>query len=272
MYIDDGFFIFRDTKREDIMGIISSLITWPNSLVHWEESSVKIASVHELSCGTHIDYLDCRISTMMIVGNNSTLGSPRYQFVTGLGLKKPLGSRHPYLHWRSCQPCSMKKSVVIGELVRRLRICSNETNYNVACRDLKQKLMAQEYPCTLIDALVNKYPFDRRDDLLQQVVTNIHHKRTTLKNPFTLTNSCYLQSHHVYSLPCGITPLVIRFDPRNQDKIRRACKIFRGDDVSNRIVIAYRNNHLRCISRVVVGKSQKVMEGGKKCVTVEEGD
>jgi hypothetical protein len=112
MYIDDGVFIIRGKTKQDVIPLITSLISWPGNTVKWEEESIKIYTAEEL-CSQQTSFLDTSISCTPTTINNQTV----YRITTSV-YTKPMGT-YQYLHWKSAHPRSMKRSVIKGEINRR---------------------------------------------------------------------------------------------------------------------------------------------------------
>lgn len=62
---------------------------------------------------------------------------------------KQMGS-YQYVPWKSAHPPSVKRSIIIGKLCRRFRLCSLEQDWLDTCEDLKIKLLKRGYPMVTI--------------------------------------------------------------------------------------------------------------------------
>lgn len=235
MYIDDGFFIIRGIPKQEVLTSLNHLIQWPNSRTQWDPDSIKIATIKELETSS-ISFLDCEISCQ------SNSNPP--QLISNLHLK-PL-STHQYIHWRSAHPRSIKRAVIKGEVNRRLRVCSTELFYNNALEDLITKLSHRKYPILELQKVIRQYPFSSRRTLLNRTIARIRKHRNTTSNPYSLSHSNIHKKKKSY-----ITPLIIRYDPRNHKEMQRIKNYIQDKTDSlqpnnatpHRFVIAYNINH-----------------------------
>jgi hypothetical protein len=244
MYIDDGFFIIRGKSKEQAKTIIHSLIQWPENTVQWEQDSLKILTAEEL-CKTKLSFLDTAITCRKLSQDIDL-----FQINTDI-YTKPLGIQQ-YLHWRSAHPRAMKRSVIQGELNRRLRICSTQENFTIAVSELTSKLLTRQYPPKEIEEQLQKFPFSKGRMLLNKTVAKIKRKRFTSKNPYKQNNARTSTEQ--------LVPLVIRYDPRfHREMTRRRQwiqdKITKEHGPTKRVVLAYRNNKKSRILSIVRSKA-----------------
>lgn len=200
LYIDDGFFLINQTKKEDVIPLINLIIQHEQSPVVWETSSVTIKTLEDLQTKPS-HFLDMKLTTV-----RSEDGS--FSFHSSV-LTKELAS-YQYVHWRSAHPRSVKRAVIKGELSRRIRLSSSLEAWKETCSDLTEKLLKRSYPSNEISSAIGTFDYSLRRMHLNRTCAKILKNRFQSRNPF-------LPSH---SSPSNLIPIVIRYDPRSHRYLR----------------------------------------------------
>ena len=156
-YIDDIFFIWKDTKEE------------------LEKFFKEINTVHETIKFDYeysyeqVNFLDTTIYKDL----NGNLATKLYKKKT---------DRQSYLHKSSSHPKSLKKSIPFSQAMRIKRICSDPKEFTSNCETLKTAFQQRGYSEKEITTSIEKVNNIDRKDLLQYKV-----KTRTNRIPFSLT-------------------------------------------------------------------------------------
>ena len=129
-FIDDVFFIWTDSE-ENLKRFLKELNGFqPSIKFTFEKSKMKV------------NFLD-----VVIKIKNGRLSTDLYS--------KPVNS-HQYLHYNSCHPEHIKKSIIYSQTLRLRRICSERKDLKSHGRELKGWFLRRGYPQRIIEEQVDR--------------------------------------------------------------------------------------------------------------------
>ena len=128
-YIDDIFLIWADT--EDLDQFLSDMNSFNPALQYTHQHST-----------SSVDFLDLTVYKGPLFSYTNTLDTKTFQKHNNL---------YQYLHYTSCHPRAVYKSIIIGELVRYVKTNTMEVNYEVMKNLFKKRLLARGYPIKLVE-------------------------------------------------------------------------------------------------------------------------
>lgn len=247
MYIDDGFFIFDAANDPDqIKNILHDLISYEGSELKWDDKSFHIKSINAM-INDPIVFLDTQIKSRAGEGDLYHLLFSVYC--------KPIGS-YQYIHRRSCHPLSCMKSIAYAEALRRLRLSTQESDYERSLNDLRIKLMRRGHRLKHINDQIAKVPFSSRQTAMQGTLDKFERKR----DPSINTNPLRKERTNRIS---NIIPMIIRYDPRifnalkrvknNIQNVLRTSLVNRDPFGQIRIILAWKKN-LTMVNKIMKSK------------------
>lgn len=149
-FIDDCFFPWSNTESQ-----LLDFFTYINSC----HPTIKFETIHSKS---QINFLD---TTTYI--ENHIIKTKLY--------KKPTDKKQ-YLHYKSCHPTHIKKSIPYSQALRYKRIILDQDILNQELNNLKLNFISRKYPEKLIDTQINKIKDIDREGLL--IYQTTEHKKS----------------------------------------------------------------------------------------------
>lgn len=220
MYIDDGFLIIDGTtKKDDIIPILNELIEYKSSPLKWDTKSITINRIHELETES-VTFLDTNIKSKPMDDNISKLTFSVYC--------KPMGT-YQYVHKRSAHQYSVKKAIAYGEAIRRVRLCTLESDYNQTLNDLREKLLRRGYSLNEINKQIEKVPFDKRREYINKPIKKFNESRDKNLNKNPLLNP-------FKEVKSNLIPTIIRYDPNHMvglQSMKRKIETELNDEIFN---------------------------------------
>ena len=143
-YIDDIFFIWTGTE-EDLIQFLTDMNNFNPALQYTHQHS-----------SFSVDFLDLTIYKGPLFPYTNTLDTKTYQ--------KP--NLYQYLHYTSCHPKTVYKSIITGELVRYIKTNTIEVNYEMMKSVFKKRLLARGYPLKLVEKTSATVLYKNRTQLL----------------------------------------------------------------------------------------------------------
>lgn len=102
---------------------------------------------------TCINFLDLTIS----FGNEGNVTTEVYRKLT---------STNGFLHWQSYHPKPLRSDIPIGQYLRARHNCSEETSFELECKELYNCFRAKGYPKKVLHRAYYRAKTTPRDDLL----------------------------------------------------------------------------------------------------------
>lgn len=202
-YFDDGFFIFKPGVK-DVSNKIKNILI--NTSLQFDEDSIKIINVEEL-INQPLNILDISISS-------TSVENDKYSCFTKVYTKE-IGSSQ-YVHWKSSHPPSIKRSIIKGELLRRLRLTDRIDDWWKTKSDLYTKLIKRDYPPALLNAEFQKVSFEEKVIQREKLSQKIKNRRLNMKFQFSGELKTPSESPTI--------PMVVRYDPRSLRTTKRKRK------------------------------------------------
>lgn len=204
IYFDDAIFIFKD-GTDNIENKIQQLLE--NTTLKFDQNSIKIKTIKDLET-EQFDFLDISIKSEKKPSSNT------YRCYTKVYTKE-IGCSQ-YIHWKSSHPPSVKRSIIKGELLRRLRLTDKQNDWVETKKDLYNKLLDRKYPKTVLKKEFEKVNFSSQKFEREKLTTKIFKRRTNSKFPYSAEK--IIPNIH------QTIPIITIYDPRNLRIIKRKRK------------------------------------------------
>lgn len=229
IYFDDIFGI-GFSPAEIIKSELTQLIQ-RSQCFNLDEESFEFSTIEDLST-TPLPFLDIEIySSRQPSGQYRLLCRP-YCKVIGA---------YQYVPWRSAHPPAVKRSIIIGEFCRRLRLCSTLDDWKNTKVDLFKKLRSRGYPPWILEQAQDKFEWD--ESHLRRV--------TTIQKLKDKRNASFPWSFFpLYRPPKFVAPIIIRYDPRIHSCIKESRRFMQEEvdkvihrlslNLQPRIIIAFK--------------------------------
>lgn len=208
-YFDDALFIFKPSiNKQQAKDTLNHLLNC--SSLKFDEDSFNILTVNEM-LQQDFNFLDISITT--------TQEQESFRCHTKVYCK-PMGL-YQYVHWKSAHPPSLKRGIIKGEIIRRLRLTDRLEDWWKTCMDLTNKFVQRGYPKSIIEKIKDSINFNQRTEYRDKLIVKLQTRRANVKFPF----------NNQLQLPPEVTtiPLLTRYDPsnlRNMKKRRRVLDEF----------------------------------------------
>lgn len=209
IYFDDAFIIFKPgIQRAEIHEKLSALLQ--NTSLKFEDDSYVIKTVEELQY-TSFDILDISIQSESQEAN--------FKCYTKM-YSKPIGGSQ-YLHYCSAHPPAIKRSIIKGELSRRLRLTEKIEDWIATRQDLWLKLRRRKYPISVLATEFRKVRFEDQKTSRDQLIKKIKERRENLSFPIT---------DKIVQPPTETTvPIITRYEPTILRNAKRRRQILEND-------------------------------------------
>ena len=148
-YIDDVFMVW-DHPLEDLLSFLAALNSFHRCLHYTWKFSM-----------SSIDYLDITIFKGPTFPITNLLDTKTFQKPKNL---------YQYLHYQSCHPKSVFKSIITGECIRYIRASSSPAYYQATVTLFKQRLARRHYPANLVDKTIHLVKYSNRPIYLKETV------------------------------------------------------------------------------------------------------
>lgn len=249
IYFDDAFLIFKPSiSTEQIHQRLNGLLE--DTTLNFDPDSFTIKTVEQMTTES-FDILDISISS---TGNTTD----NYKCYTKM-YAKPVGGSQ-YLHYCSAHPPACKRSIIKGELSRRLRLTDKLEDWIATKQELWQKLRRRQYPIKVLAAEFAKVCFNDRIDSRRNLIQKLKTRRQEMKFPIT--------NEIVNPTKEPEIAVVQRYEPSTLRMAKR-----RRSTLEDQLNLLFRENRLR-IKRVklinafkVTNKLEKIMNKKDQSVT-----
>ena len=175
----DIFLVWMDTE-EDLDQFLSDMNSFNPALQYTHQHST-----------SSVGFLDLTIYNSPLFSYTNILDTKTFQKHNNL---------YQYLHYTSCHPRAVYKSIITGELVRYVKINIMEVNYEVMKNLFKKRLLARGYPIKehqLWSCTKTEHSFSQN--------LKPHHPNST-STPIQASQTC--TGELSYSTECDTSPTV----------------------------------------------------------------
>lgn len=236
-YFDDALFIFKPIITKDhAKRLIEDLLI--GTSLSFDNDSFKIISVNEMQ-NSPFDFLDISLLTTSEVDG---FKCHTKVYCKSMGL-------YQYVHWKSAHPPSLKRGIIKGELIRRLRLTDRLEDWHTTCEDLTNKFIQRGYPKQIIEKIKSSINFNQKDAIRAKLINKVLSRRQNIKFPFRSDLKVPPENTTI--------PLVTRYDPsnlRNMKKRRRTLDEYLHEALTTN---NSRIKRARIINAMSVGKTIK---------------